>query len=553
MTYYLLEYKDFFDDEVRDFKEYLAKIGKKDIVKFCTLFVSTTIWGKETVDPKYQIEKWFSDKNEKFSNEIISKLKLLKEKNIKLIVVFNILKIFEFILLNNPEETTISENEFEIQLFKSVLALNQDFNLRDKTIGDSTKDLDAKAKLPCLLLTAAFCDYDLNYFKVNELEISQFIKASLFFKFLETHNATSKRILEEFYKQEQIKDWKAYLKKYMPIFHSILNSDLSKPIDLVVPEDKNFEANCKFLENLIVNNEYTIDDFDFLTCRSKPFFKLDNGKYRIIHVLFVIEKLYNGLYFTMSKINDDIHDGFLNFRSTFCDEFSEKTLVYNVLGRSFPKSFIKLSGQDILGLDATIDAEPDYYVRKKNKVYLFESKDVLIEKKIKQSHDFAKIENGLKTKFYHYFKEGVRKDVGVMQLINNIKRILGPNCPWDNHMQAKLSIYPILLVHYNIYNTPGVDFLVKTWFNAELKKLENEGIDISLVNDVVIVDINTFILNHERFQNKSLCLESLIHSYNKLNDRFLISFSTFVSDYVIKKRYFMIPKLFNELGLNLFN
>lgn len=307
------------------------------------------------------------------------------------------------------------------------------------------------------------------------------------------------------------------------------------------------------MDSLIINNETTLDGYDFLTCRSKPFYKTKEGEYRIIHLLFAIEKLYNGLFFALSTINSSLPQKIGDFRGFFCDEFSERKLVYDILDMSFPKKYLKLSGEVIKTKVSGIDAEPDYYVRKENKIYLFESKDVLIDKKTKQSHDFKQIEKVLRKKFYYYIENGVRRNVGVMQLINNIERILTSEDKWDENDNKNAYIYPILLVHYNVYNTPGLNYLVNSWFVEELEKIKSKGHNTDRVKNLVLIDLNVFLLNHERFQNKSLCLDYLIDNYIDTTGLENISFYSYVSEYVRKKYKFLVPKLFEKLGLNLFN
>ena len=551
--FYLLEYKDIFDDKVQDYTYYLKGIGKKEIVIFCSYFISACIYGKETAEPNYQINNWFSSSNREFLISVLDKIANLHEKNLTLIHIFNVLKIFEQVIKNGPESNEINSSEFEVQTFKAVLAINQEFNLSDNIILKSTDNLDDNVKSQCLSMTIAFCYFDLMYFKSIEQELAQFVKANFLFKFLENHSDKTRAILKSFYANHNIDHWKNYLKKYLPIFHAILKSDSTKPIDLIVQEDEAFEESCKFLNNLILNDEYTLDEFDFITCRSKPFYQTQVGTYRIIHPLFAIEKLYNGLFFTLSNLNKSLSNNINNFRSFFCDEFSEKYLVYEILDKSFPKNLIKLSGQEIKNKVPGIIAEPDYYVRNSNQVYLFESKDVLIDKETKQSHDFKRIEKGLRGKFYYYLEDGIRKNVGLMQLITNIKRILLNQCSWDSPFPDHTYIYPILLVHYNIYNTPGVNHLINVWLKEELDHLKKEGLKTDKIKDLVVIDINTFLLFHERFRNSSLCLQCLIKEYNESQNNNLKSFSSFISDYVIQKKYWQIPKLFSELGMDLFN
>lgn len=55
------------------------------------------------------------------------------------------------------------------------------------------------------------------------------------------------------------------------------------------------------------------------------------------------------------------------------------------------KNIFKKSGEEIKNT-YNIDAEPDYYIRNGNKIYLFESKDILIPSEVKISNVILKLQ-----------------------------------------------------------------------------------------------------------------------------------------------------------------
>jgi len=549
----LIEYQDIFDDNPEEYTTYLKNISKKQILLFSSAFISVSILGKESATLRYQLYHWFSKPNEELYSKIIQKLSQLPNKNLTLIHVHNVLKIFEHVIKDGPDTSSLSDAESEIQMFKSVLALNQEFNSRDSKIIKSTKDLEGVHKERCRLLTLCLCYYDLMYFNPVEKIVSQFIKAYFLFQFFESYNNVTKAILKIFCENRGVDNWIDYLAKYFPLFISIIQSDWERPLDIHIRHDEKFDNICRFLDSLIINDEASFDDFDFITSRSKPFFKRNPGEYRMIHPLFVIEKIFNGLYFSLSEVNISLPYKIPNFRSFFTTHYSEHYLAVNILDRCFPKKSVKLSGKEIKRSIPDILAEPDYYSRKKKTVYLFECKDVLIDKKTKQSNDFKKIESALKTKFYKYLEGGKPKEAGIMQLLNNIKRILNNDCPWDNSLPDDVYIYPILLVHYNIYNTPYINYLLNKWFREELSGLKIQGFNTDKVKELVIIEIDTFLYYHERFQNKSILLCKLINDYLDAYPDFSKSFSVFLSDHIIKKQFNQPPRLFRKFAENLIN
>ena len=115
--------------------------------------------------------------------------------------------------------------------------------------------------------------------------------------------------------------------------------------------------------------------------------------------------LHKGVYFKLYEINNGLVKPEKvkgNFRSFYCDEFSEKILLYKTLNSIFKNKYKELSGEEIK-TNYNIDAEPDYYIRNGNSIFLFESKDILINATIKSTYDFTQYESEFRKKLYAFF------------------------------------------------------------------------------------------------------------------------------------------------------
>ena len=107
--------------------------------------------------------------------------------------------------------------------------------------------------------------------------------------------------------------------------------------------------------------------------------------------------------------------------------------MYNVLFDVYAKKYIQKSGEEIKNT-YNIDAEPDYYIRNGNKIYLFESKDILIPSEVKISNDYTKITAELKKRLYYEEKgDGSISKKAILQLLYNIKKLLKKNAEWDSN------------------------------------------------------------------------------------------------------------------------
>jgi hypothetical protein len=570
----IIEYQDIFDIE-ETVESLLDGIGKIRIIELCTFLLSFNTSNSIYKEPDRLLSMWFSIENEDFKNEVLNEISNYKSKvRTKDIVIVNpisSLNLLEFAINNLADETTVSNENFEINIFKAYLLLNQKYNQRDKLVSESIPN--DKRNLSTLALTGQYQQYDLINYDLKDLTIAQFIKAYFLFDFMSSYDERTQSILTKFLEFYEVSSWKEYLKMYLPLVFAIISNNRETHIDIVIEKNADFQKSCSFIDKLIFPYENDIEGYDYLGIREKPFVKLKDGEYRIIYSLFVIEKLFQGLYFAFNHINSSTKKSRISsFRGFYAYEYSEKYLVYKLLNLSFPNKFIKLGGQKIK--DKGFIGEPDYYVRFKNKVFLFETKDVLINAKIKTSNDYLQLEEALIDKFYYSTdKKGKKHDKAVLQLISNIRYCLkGEYDKFDKGLNPNnATIYPVLIVHYNQYNTPGLNLLIDGFFKSELEKLEEEGFNIRKVKGLTILNIDTLVLYHELFRTRKIRLEELVESYHeqlypdkskvrskketyKIIENSINPFANYVDNTLFQaKLTIKTPRIFRELGLNLFD
>ncbi|MHB1196915.1 MAG: hypothetical protein ACYC0A_08760 [Lutibacter sp.] len=122
-----------------------------------------------------------------------------------------------------------------------------------------------------------------------------------------------------------------------------------------------------------------------------------------------------------------------------------------------------------------------------------------------------KIENELSIKLY---KNENGKPKAVLQIINNIRKILSKTLEFDSNYNPKnVVIHSVLVLHYRVFNTAGINKWVNFWFQEELEILKNEGFNISNVNPLVMIDIDTLIYNKDVFSDRILSLEEVLIDY----------------------------------------
>jgi hypothetical protein len=554
---YLVSYSDVFkSEEIPNLESLLGSAKREDVLLAGAFFLGFRTYNSEFGTYRFLLSKIFNAENNGFANQLFKRLQEIEHEKGKIALIYPLscLQLFEFAYQKLSNEGTLTESEFERNLFQALLLLNQEnVTKEDVTAIQSVEGLNPVTGYAAFNLTTKFPQFEFLNYRTAEVLTAQLIKAIYLFKYLE--DGKTLPLLSAFLNHFDCADWRDYLKSYLPFTHSILKRTKEAHLDILVTPNEKYQRSCEFFEKHALEENKELEEFDFKTVRSKPFYKIGEGKYRVIYELFVLEKVFTGLYFSLSNINDMLDDQhrIKSFKSVYTTEFSEEFLLYTILEHSFPKKWVHLSGKTLRELG--LKAEPDYYLRFKNKLFLFENKDILIRADIKQSYDFQLLEPELKKRLSHEAVNDKIKNGAVRQLAQNIRKILKGEFGADQGLkQSAVSVYSILVLHYNQFNAPGLNKIVNAWFQEELGLMRAEGLDVSRVSPLTIVFIDTLILYQDYLVSRRLVLEDLIKDYWKENEvsTYVKPFSAHISAEANRKGFKELPKVFMELGLNLF-
>ena len=557
---YLLDFSKTFPGEpTLTLHEYLGKASKEDVLLAGAFLLGVKTHNSQLQNTQTLLSKWFCTENNQFANEVYQQILVIqKEMGLPILIVNPIssLQLFEFAFSELEENGEMPSTEFEVNLFKAYLTLNEaNTQLEYVTKKSIEKVVDKDLKWAAFNMTARFSQFEFMNYYLGEILTAQLIKAVYLFEFI-SDNEKCSPVLRGFLDYYDCSDWQYYLKSYLPLTHSLLKRDTEAHLNINVESGDKFDEGCAFLDKLILQDKEQLDEFDFRTLRAVPLYKLEKGKYRIIFDLFVAEKVFTGLYFKLREVYDSLpgeQKALGNFRSFYTTHFSENYLLYKTLQSCFPKKYVHLPGEKLK--ESGMAGEPDYYIRNKNKIFLFENKDVLIGAEVKQSSDFNQLEPELRKRLYYEEKKRKRKNCAVLQLITNIKNILTGSFDADKGVKTEhVKIFPILVLHYNQFNTPGLNKFINSWFQDELENLNDDGLDVSKVRSLTIIDIDTFITLQDYLMSRQIQLETIIDWYwiKNRNKIYINPFSNYILNHAIKRKLIKPPKILNESGLKLF-
>lgn len=562
----ILEFESLFPGEkANSLEEYLHGGDKEIILKLATLNL------RKTDDFQDTLKFIFGPYNANFVDELYDKIDNLNGHGDSKIILnpWSSLKLFERQIPIPDNAATQTDEEFEKNVLKGYLVLNSELTRNQLQASISVKGLDIKIQLPALYFCMHFLLHDKVNYNLHDTWITQCIKAIYLFQFIES-NAELQLLLSKLLEHFGQPNWREYLKEIIHLAGLAKGGKQDTYNDIVIENNNRFEDACNFLEKLAVTEIDPLVSFDFLTVRSKPFYKIAEGRYRVIFNLFVVEKIFTGQYFILRDINASLPeaDKVSNLRSLFTNEFSEQIMLYRAVKSIYPNKGVQFTGEEMKTPE--FNAEPDFYLRKGRNILLFESKDFLILADIKESCDFNTIEPEVAKTLYGGIINGKQKNGAILQLINNIKRVLKKEfTPDTDYKYRDVYIYPIIITHHSQYDTGGLNMLAQIWFQEEVEKLETEDLFINRIKPLTIINIDTLLLFENGLRDNIYLHDAidLYHEYIKILPGItlksedvakeyvkkpLISFSNFISSEFKNRGLYTIPKALDNLKMDLF-
>ncbi|REE01309.1 hypothetical protein [Marinoscillum furvescens] len=583
----ILEFEIAFPDEKRlTVEQYLAGSSREMILNAAAFFLGFKNHKSKFDDNREFLGMFFRKENNEVANQIYDRIRKFEKKGVRIGIIntYSSLKLFEYFFSKPEEPETQTQAELEVNLFKAYLTLNSEFTKKQSVAFPSAQESDEELKIPMMMFCMQYPVSDKSNYDINQIWATQMIKSIYLFQFLESHEKIQP-LLAAFLAYFNCQTWQEYLKSLLPLTTPAIKSEREAHTDIVVEPGEKFEQGCAFIEKFMVQEQDELDPNDFLTIRAKPFYKVKDGVYRIIFNLFVVEKVFKGVYFQLKHVLEkEMSDEerkqikIKNLKSFFGDEFSERILCYKVMESIYPDKCIRFSGKELA--DMKINAAPDYYVRKGKNIVLIESKDFLIAADKKMSFDFNVYEEEFgRVLDYEELPGGKIKPKAIVQLINSIRRILKNEFYADTDYYYKdVFIYPVLLTHDHQYDTPGFNELIDFWFQDALLELAEEGLFIHHIKPISVINIDSLIYNqvglsteiplHEMLNlyhdNKKVDrqkkknfksqdeYDQYIEEYKQMRMSKLIPFPMFIDKYFHKQGLWKLPPLLELVAPALF-
>ncbi len=546
------------DEEKQNIKEYLSGFDKNILVEMAVIL--HRISGLDTA-MAVLLNCFFETSDKVFRRKIehnYHKFQISNNGDATLLNPLVCLMLIEEIIGGSFEEIRLSDEEVGVNILKSYFVLNDKYMETQNNLNISPDYDDFNRDM---IFTHSFSNIDLESGDYYSYFTIQLFKGRELFKFLDS-NPETKFLLNKFLEVYKLSTWQDYLLFFLPLLIGI--ADPLKNISFKAEEEMLDKYKILLSELSLCENSNFVSHFDFVKLREKPIYQKSRTEFIIISPIFLIEQIYNGIYFKLKKLNDESSNDFKikNLKSILGDKFIEGVLLYQALSSLFYKNkkAIRLSGTDFKNFG--FSGEPDYYIRNWNNIFLFETKDILIRAEDKTSYDFKKLKDTLKSRLGKLPNQSQGK--GTYQLARNIKHILFEKPVFDKIDASKVKIYPIIVLHSNQFKAYGINHILNEWFEEDLNIEEKYN---RQVKPLIVINIDTFILFRKYFLNGSLQLHELIDEFIRLKfnlrkkrsyrdfvreqEQSWESFDEFIIKIVIKRKLLRDKQFFKELCFSL--
>ena len=513
-----LEFGYIFRDLCRvGYKKVLRQYSREMIIRLAVLF-NREYCNKPAAEICHMLSSK-DPKQAKLSKRIDRFLKLDAKPNIEYIVGLEITSLellrrafsIPYKSFNNAN-IRINIDKLQFQTVKLITQINEE-SMKYKIDKKHEDDLGV------LLYTNNASSFDiLHYDKQNEY-IAQVVQATMFFKLLE-NNLKYDILLKEFYNKYKISNWREYLRTLISLFcitykgETSIIGDLSIDFDSLMTKSVLEKLSIPISQSAIPyssKDEFDLSgNSDYKFFRDKPLFKSVNGDYIVHSQPLLTDRIYSSLYFDFKNISKQLNENHPDIGNLFTSEFVEKTLFVSQMKSCTSLDIIDSLDENELKKRYKIKngelGYPDYYIKTRDSVILFECKDIRINAWIKEQRDFTIIEEELRNKLVcktyqidyknHCHKPIAPKRIGCGQLAGHVANIRNGVFPWDSPLSREVKIYSVLVIADNRLLVDGLTSILQRWY---LECLCKEGLNIIKENPLILMSPLTLIKYSKRF------------------------------------------------------
>ena len=392
-----------------------------------------------------------------------------------------------------PQSQRVYSNKTEECFSKALLLSNEAVYGIVYNKEEFPKEPD-DVQLARLYLAYNYANEDVQASNIHDLFRCQLVKSISLFSFLfRSKDKRIKILRRKFLEHFHIGRWVEYIIIHVISIHSL---NQNSGILILQSSDRYGKKARRVVEKSCIEKDLLIperDNPDFVVFRSKPFIRLKKHHYAITNPSFVIEHIFNSVYFELKQYRKDA--GFVSdneFRQYYTTEFSQINMFERYVKSILPSNTLfSISGSQCdkiiekarnNGTNTKGIVPPDYFIRAPEGCIVFEYKDALTNAKVKESRDVDMLFAEIRKKFFEN-ESGSHK--GVTQLLDSAKSIQDGTFFFDKPLHNS-AVYPVLVVDNPVYTMRGMRNVLEYMMREECLK---RGMCSKTIKPLVIVEV----------------------------------------------------------------
>lgn len=414
----------------------------------------------------------------------------------------SLLKMIEYLLQHHNSYRRELNRDDKSNLFKAYLLICDDYLVQQEEVNqDGTYSADDMLKF--------YMPFELRMNTVLSIKFSliELVKSKLFLVDFASNDQRFSSYIDAYIRGKHCESASKYILMLFSLSSELIcNKNKTNIIKIDLSDSVTM---CSFLDNFCIN---VPDNIDEVNIQEKPLYKVANNTYCFLYIKFFVNKFFHSLLFDLAKelenqglIDTKKTPAYVQIKQLVGQKFTEQYLFYKVIDRILAdKRYEKKTGEDMTKIS---DGLPDFYANKGQRVFLFEFKDIQLNRKVVTSGDYDTIIKAVENELVENEKG---RPKGITQLANDIDKHLF-DIVGKERVSEKLQVYPILVYSDSSFDIEGFNYYLNNRFHEIIR---NRNIPSNIhVKDVLMVNIDTLIMFEKAFVDKKLKFDVLINEY----------------------------------------
>lgn len=512
--YVLLDHQEYygFDREISDLVELIGEIPTETVINLVS-WMNVNLYLNETDERPGLIQAQLIGAIQRHLNndDKIKWVEVLNEQKRKghnpmLVWNYSNLLLFDFVFQNVNKKTKAQLTSDDAKgILDAFLTVNSSINKKiSKNLSELQNAIESRDSLDDFVI--ANFSYQKDYESSTDFN-NQVQRGKMFFEFLEGHPKYLD-YLKEFYSERHVENYKQMFKALMAIFTQIEIESNKRHhlISLQAAAEENL-INLGYVDTLCINmlTDHYISDESFGLLRNRFLYKIDQYRFLILDVNFLLDQFYKAQVFAFNALvkRKNSKSDFLSIKAK---DFLEDIYFKHILTACFPY-YIKFLGKECRNSKG--EELCDGYLRNSNKVCLIELKDIMLSASIKNSGHRGELIAELSKKFVAN-QDNKRK--GISQLLDATGDIEKHGIHFDTiETRETIELFPVIVYTDNTFGAPGINRLLGKRFLEGLSSISTERIK---VYPLTFVNLNFFELREEYLSNKHMDLFDMLEAYH---------------------------------------